>query len=518
MNTFFLGIDAGTGSLRACVFDAQGHCLGNGEGKYETYYPQNGWAEQDPEEWSRALSAAIPTSLKEAGIAPRELTAIVCDATTNTLVFLDSEGEPVRRSLLWMDVRAAAEATELEAFRREHPAMEVYKPAFRADTMIPKCMWYRRHEPLNWTKTRTVFEFEDWLNYLLTGEKTLGTSIAAFRWNYDSKLGGMPTALWRAAGIGDVEEKLPARLLSMGERVGAVTADAAARFGLAEGIPVYAGTADCNAGMLGTGCVRTDQLALIGGTSTVLLGHAEMAFHMDGVNGTYPDCLIPGLGLAEGGQTASGAVLAWFKNNLLPASWAEESAARDMNIYDLIGEKAAAAPLGSGGVMMLDSFQGNRAPYADSNARGMFLGLSLATDTACIARAIYEGVAFGADLCISAMLDAGMKIDSILACGGICASPFWLQMHADVIGIPIVTVADTQHCPQLGDALIAAVASGIYPNLSAASAVMIRTGCTYSPDPAAHEAYSFYRARFRELWPAVRDTVHRLVEHENVSG
>lgn len=531
MRPYFLGIDAGTGSIRASVFDREGRLLGNGESAYPTYYPKNGWAEQDTADWLRALSAAVPACLQHAGIHGEDLAAIVCDATTNTLVFLDENGEPVRRPLLWMDVRASEEAGELDRMRNSadtaggadasgahFPAMEVYKPAFRADTMIPKCMWYKRHEPEHWAKTQTIFEFEDWLNYRLTGKKTLSTSVAAFRWNYDRALGGLPKALYEAAGIGDVTEKIPEVQLPVGELIGHVTREAADAFGLSEGIPVYEGTCDCNAAMLGTGSVRPGNLVLVSGTSTAILGLSETDFHTDGVNGTYPDCLMPGAALAESGLTASGAILTWFKNTLLPAAWAEEARTRGMNIYDLISEKAAAAPLGAGGVLMLDYFQGNRAPYADSSARGMFVGLSIGTDTACIARAIYEGVAYGTAHCIRVMQDAGLKIGRVLACGGICSSPFWLQMQTDIIGMPITTVEHDQNCPPLGDALIGAAASGIYPDLAAAAETMIRTERTYTPDPEAHEKYRFYMERYMELWPEVRDTVHRLVSHENASG
>ena len=534
MTHYFLGIDAGTGSIRASVFDQEGHLLGSAESAYPTYYPKNGWAEQDTADWLQALTEALPACLAHAEIAASDLTAIVCDATTNTLVFLDDAGQPVRRPLLWMDVRAAEEARELDGLRYDSkntrsaagtedpdagssrfPAMEVYKPAFRADTMIPKCMWYKRHEPVHWADTKTVFEFEDWLNYQLTGCQTLSTSVAAFRWNYDASLGGLPTALYEAAGIGDVTEKIPSTQLSVGELIGYVTQEVAERFGLSEGIPVYEGSCDCNAAMLGTGCAAPGSLVLVSGTSTAILGLSETAFHTDGVNGTYPDCLMPGIALAESGLTASGAILTWFKNTLLPAAWEAEAERRSMNIYDLISEKAAAAPLGAGGVLMLDYFQGNRAPYADSSARGMFIGLSIGTDTACIARAIYEGVSYGTAHCIQVMQDSGLRIDRVLACGGICSSPFWLQMQADIIGLPITTVEHAQNCPPLGDALIGAAASGIYPNLSAAAERMVRSQETYLPDPNMHEKYRFYLDRYLELWPAVRETVRQLVAHEN---
>ncbi|MBQ6551662.1 MAG: sugar kinase [Lachnospiraceae bacterium] len=551
MNGYFLGIDAGTGSIRAAVFDSEGQLLGNSEAAYSTYYPKNGWAEQDTDEWLRALETAVPACLRDAGVSPSDIRSIVCDATTCTLVFLDEQDEPVRRPLLWMDVRAVEEARELDELRYGpygvaqepdglrygpggeaqgngpaasdgraqslFPAMDVYLPNFRADTMIPKCMWMKRHERTLWDRTRTIFEFEDWLNFMLTGEKTLSTSVAAFRWNYDAGLGGLPVGLYVKAGIGDVKEKIPARELSIGEPVGTVTKEAAARFGLSEGTPVFEGSCDCNAAMLGTGCVSEGSIVLVSGTSTAILGLSDVPFHTAGVNGTYPDCIFPGTGLAESGQTASGAILTWFRNTLLPTAWAEEAERRGMNVYDLITEKAAGAPIGCGGVLMLDYFQGNRAPYADSSARGSFVGLSIGTDAACIARAIYEGVAFGAAHCVRVMQESGMRIERVLACGGITSSPFWLQMHADVLGLPITTAEMSAHCPPLGDALIGAAACGVYTNVPEAAKDMVRAGTTYLPDPEAHKKYRFYMDRYLELWPALESTVHRLVEHENMN-
>ena len=142
------------------------------------------------------------------------------------------------------------------------------------------------------------------------------------------------------------------------------------------------------------------------------------------------------------------------------------------------------------------------------------MGLSIGTDAACIARAIYEGVAYGAAHCIQVMRASGMEIKEVLACGGICSSPFWLQLHADVLGLPITTAGLPGNAAQLGNALIGAASSGLYPDIPAAAAPMVRTGETYIPDSKAHQAYRFYMDRYLELWPALRETTHRLVRHE----
>ena len=175
----------------------------------------------------------------------------------------------------------------------------------------------------------------------------------------------------------------------------------------------------------------------------------------------------------------------------------QEAVNRNMNIYDLITEKASEVPIGCDGLVMMDYFQGNRAPYADSKARGMFWGLSIGTTPAHLARAVYEGV------------------KEIYACGGLAQSDFWMQMHADIIGVPMYTTVESQSAGCLGDCIIAAVGVGIYPNFWEAADSMIRVDKEYIPNMEAHKEYQFYMDRYMETWPQMREIVHKTVDHNN---
>ena len=515
MSKYLMGIDCGTGSVRVALFDLKGQNRAYAVAEYGTTYPMNGWAEQDDVEWLAAMKKAIPECLTKAGVANDEVVAITCDATTNTLVYLGEDDKSVRKPILWMDVRATGEAAFIDEIRADYEATRFYKPAFRADTMIPKNMWVKKNEPENWAKTTTMFEFEDWLNWVLTGRKTTSLSVAAFRWNYDTRNGGFPVDLFKACGIEDVMDKIPQDVLKVGDVVGNVSPEAAAMFGLSTNTVVIEGTADCNACMFGIGGVKPNGMTLIGGTSSCLLGLSEKDFHVDGVNGTYPDCMYDGTSLLEGGQTASGAILTWFRNNLIPASWIQDAMAKEMNIYDYITEQAKQIPIGAEGLVMQCDFQGNRAPYCDSKARGMFWGLSLGSTPAHIARAVYEGVAYGANHCLISMQDAGYEIKEIYASGGITQSPFWMQMHADVTGLPMYTTVESQSAGCLGDCIIAAVGVGIYKDFEEAANNMVRIDKEYLPDMEAHEQYKFYMDRYMEVWPQMADIVHKTVEHNN---
>lgn len=515
MSKYLMGIDAGTGSVRVALYDIKGNNLAYHIEEYGTTFPKNGWAEQDDNEWWEALKKAIPGCMSKTGIQPEDVVAITCDATTNTLVFLGEDDASVRPPILWMDVRAGEEAAFIDSIREDYEATRFYKPGFRADTMVPKCMWVKKNEPENWAKIKTIMEFEDWLNWKLTGKKTVCMSIAAFRWNYDDKNGGYPVDFYNAVGLDDVIEKFPKEVLKVGEIVGNVSPEAAEIFGLSPNTVVVEGTADCNACMFGVGGVRPNGMTLIGGSSTCLLGLSEEDFHVDGVNGTYPNCMYDGTSLLEGGQTAAGSILTWFKNNLMPGSWEEEAKKRNMNIYDLITEKAQTSPIGAGGVVMMDYFQGNRAPYADSKARGMFWGLSIGTTTADIARAIYEGVAYGANHCIISMKNAGYEVNEIYACGGLAQSDFWMQMHSDIIGVPMYTTVESQSAGCLGSCMIGAVGVGIYKDFAEAADNMVRVDKAFYPNMEAHKEYKFYMERYMETWPQMRETVHKTVDFNN---
>lgn len=511
---YLMGIDAGTGSIRAAIFDTAGGLIASADAAYGTYFPESGWAEQKCEEWDRALTKAIKDALLKASVDPEDILALTVDATTNTVIMLDEANVPVRDPILWMDVRATEEAAFIDTIRERFSATACFSPTTRADLGLPKMMWFKKHEPALFEKTDTVMEFEDWLNFRLTDEKTLSMSVLAFRWHYDDEHGGFPTDLYEACGLSALMPKFPKRIVRVGERIGTVSEAAAARTGLSPRTIVIEGTADCNACMFGAGAVTPGILSLIGGTSTCILGLSEKTVHTEGVNGTYANCMYCGTSLFEGGQTASGALLNWFRNHLLPADWKKEAEESGQSVLDYITEKAAEVPLGSRGLIMMDYFQGNRTPYSDSEARGMFFGLTLSTTASEIARAMFEGVAYGAAHCILKMREAGFPIQEIHAVGGMTTSDFWMQLHADVTGLTISVMEDHGVPGCLGDVMIAGVGIGLFKDYQEASK-LTSVRKTYYPDPAAHEKYRFYLERYAEVWPAMCEIVHKTVRYEN---
>ncbi|WP_414733666.1 FGGY-family carbohydrate kinase [Acetobacterium carbinolicum] len=513
MSKYFMGVDGGTGSLRVAVFDEKGKNMGYEVVEYDTYYPKSGWAEQDDADWWNAMKTAIPAAIKNSKVNPEEIVAITCDATTSTVVFIDKNDQILRRPILWMDVRAASQAEKIS--NANHRMNRYYLSGVPAESMIPKCMWVKENEPEVWNNTETVMEYTSWMNWKLTGQKTVDNSIAAFRWFYDEPAGGWQKDFYNMIGLEDLLDKLPKQIYKTGEIVGKVSNEAASVLGLSENTLVIEGAFDACACMLGVGSVAAGGMAMIGGSSTCLFGLSEVEFHSEGVNGAYPNCATDGTSLVEGGQSSTGSVIAWFRNNLAPREWFVEAEAKGTTLYQIMDKYAAEIPIGSNGLIMLDYFQGNRAPYSDSLARGMFIGLSLGHEISHIARAIMEGVTFGAAHCIKAMADSGYKVEKIYACGGMAQSDFWMQMHADVIGVPIYITKESQSAGCLGDAMAGAVGSGLYASLEEAADNMVEVDKVYMPNQSNYDVYQFYFEKYMALWPMVSDLVHDVVNHVN---
>ncbi len=515
MSKYFMGIDMGTGSVRAAIFDEHGTNMAYDVQSYDSIFPKSGWAEQDDKGWWDAIKAAVPNCIKKSGVDPDDILGVACDGTSSTTILLDKDGNTVRTPILWCDVRSAKEAESITELAKDCDAIKFYKSGVPAESLIPKCMWVKKHEPENWEKTVTIFELTSWIHWKLSGRKTTNMSVAAFRWLYDDKNGGYPKDLYEAIGLSDIIDKFPKDVLKTGTPIGPVDPAIAKELGLSEKTIVVEGTLDAVACMCGVGSVKAGGMALIGGTSSCLFGLTETDFHEPGVNGTYPNLLYDGTSLVEGGQACTGGILTWFRNNLIPGSWTEEAEKRGMNIYDYITEKAKTVPIGCNGLVMIDYFQGNRAPYSDSNARGIFWGLSLSSTTEYIARAVYEGVAYGANHCILAMKDAGYQVKEIFACGGLAESDFWMQMHADIIGIPMYTTKESQSAGCLGNSMIVAVGCGVYKDLQEAASKMVQIDKEFLPNMENHKEYKFYMDRYIDTWPLMKDLIHKTVDHVN---
>lgn len=505
---FVIGIDGGTESIRVGLFDLEGNILLAKSRPYPTEFPRSGWAEQDPEDWWKALCEAMSDLLGESRVAPEAIEGIGVDATCCTVLFLDRRMNPLRKALLWMDVRAGREAHFIAA--SGHPALKYNGYGnVSAEWMPCKALWVKRNDPENYSRAAVVCEYLDFINYRLTGRKTASINNASIRWYYDDEAGGFPGSFYEKIELGDLISKFPPDILDMDQPIGHLTRTAATELGLKEGTIVAEGGADAFVGMVGLNVIEPGRLALITGSSHLHLGMSRAAFHQKGIFGTYPNAVVRGLHTVEGGQISTGSIIQWFKNHFL-GSRAVEAQRLGKTVYELMEQRARNIPLGSEGLILLDSFQGNRTPLVDPNLRGAIWGLSLRHTPDHIFRAIMEGIAYGTEYIFRQFREAKYGVDELFVCGGPTRSRLWMQIHADVSGIPIHIPA-VQDASLLGSAILASVASGLYPTVADAAKRMVRIRDRIEPDPAHHQAYCFYVDQYVATYSQLSDLMHKMI-------
>jgi FGGY-family pentulose kinase len=503
----FLGIDVGTQSLRAAVIDAAGNCRSFATSPINTAYPQPGWAEQEALQWWQAAREAVPQALARGQVNPHDIAGIGLDCTACTVLACREDGTPLRKALLWMDQRAFREAAEISA--TGDPILRYVSGVVSPEWMLPKALWLKRHQPDIYGQADRIVECTDWFMHQLTGEWTLSLNHVTVKWNYARPDGGWSLPMLRQVGLEDLTAKWPRQIVPLGGGQSRLSGKAAAELGLRAGIPVAQGGIDAYLGMLGLGAVNAGDLAMIMGSSTCHLAMSAAGLFGSGMLGCYPDAVVEGIYTLEGGQTATGSILNWYREHFAGAESAEaERTGR--NVFEILDAKAAAVPPGCEGLVCLDYWQGNRCPLKDPRGRGAFWGLTLSHGPGHVFRSIYEATAFGTRHILEDLQAHGFTVNRLFAGGGGAKSRLWLQIHADILGQPIHVPRDSEACA-LGSAMIAAVHTGHYPDLDAAARNMVQIAGVIEPRQENKDAYDAYYARYLATYPALRELMHGLV-------
>ena len=488
-----VGIDGGTESLRATLFDLAGRRIASASSAYPTRFSPGARAEQDPEDWWTALGRAVRQVVSESGVAAHEVAALCPTTTCCTVVALDGAARPLRPAIIWMDVRAGREADAVLA--TGDPALAINgagQGPVSAEWMIPKALWLARHEPDTFRAAHTICEYQDFLTWRLTGRRAASLNNASIRWHYRSDAGGWPDSLLAALDLEELRDKWPAEVLAPGAVIGPLSARAAEHLGLPETVLVVQGGADALIGMIGLGVARPGQLALITGSSHLQFAVGDASAHVPGLWGTYRDAVYPGRTILEGGQTSTGSVVAWLRR-----------LGGDALDLDALNAEASRLEPGADGLLVLDHFQGNRTPYTDPLSRGAITGLSLHHTAAHLFRAVLEAIGFGTRAIIERMAEAGSGAAEITAGGGATRSALWLQIHADTAGLPVV-VPEVAEAPSLGAAVLAAHGAGHFPAIDDGIAAMVRPGRRIEPIAANVRRYDEIYHRYAALYPALR--------------
>ena len=418
-----------------------------------------------------------------------------------TLLAVDAAGRPLAPALLWLDRRSEPECAWLRTTVGQAQITRTNGGRIDPYYLAPKLLWFKTNRPDLHRTTHQVLQANGYLVHKLCGVFTLDTSHAPLSLFFDAAQGNWSDPLLDTLGLD--RAKLPP-LTPCSAVVGCVSRAAADACGLAPGTPVVAGMTDGTAASVEAGLMRVGDAVEMTGQSTVLLVCSDRPY--------LGDALIPlghaapGRHLVVGALVASGGALRWFRDQLGEPERAS-AAQRGVDPFDLLTEAAAASPPGANGLIFLPYLFGERSPIWDSAARGVFCGLTLATQKRDLVRAILEGAAYGLRHNVDAAAAAGFPLATLACVGGGARSPLWNQIKADVLGRPVRLPKTATGAP-LGDAIVAAVGVGLYPSVEAAVAQMVDQGAIYHPRPEHAARYDALYRIYVGLYPALKSSMN----------
>jgi len=494
--TLFLGIDAGTTSLKAALFDERGRQLALDRQEYTLETPASAFVEQDADVYLDTFCLAVQHVLATAGVAPEAVASLCISSQGETFVPVDENGRPTRKAIVWLDNRAAPQA---DVIREQFGIDLVYQRTGQPD-IVPtwpacKIMWIRENEPDVFSRSRRFLWVEDYLLFRLTGKYV--TELAQ---QTSSLLLDLHTSNWWPEMldlVGITRDQL-GLLVGPGDVVGDLLPQGAAALGLTCRTVAVAGSMDQAIGAVGSGNIASNMVTeTTGGALGIIFTVRKPVFDPQRRLPCYFHARKEHFALLPWGQTA-GMALRWFRDQFFAAETAR--ALQDgVDPYDVITAPAAQVSAGSNGLVALPHLEGAFCPEFNPNARAVFFGATLRHTRAHFVRAILESVAYMLRKNLEIVEQIGGPVGEIRSTGGGARSMLWLQIKADVLQRSITPVA-IEEASCLGAAMLGAVATGYYRSFEDASAAMVQVRPLIQPNPANAAAYQDGYKTYVELY------------------
>ena len=501
-----LGVDIGTQSTKALLVDGQGRVVAQRAKGYAPDTPRPLWAEQWPSVWLDAVTECIAACVAEGPPGASVRALCVSSLYGGSGIPVDEALEPLHPCLIWMDRRAEAEVAWVRRTVDLDRLRAVTGNGVDSYYGFTKMLWLRGNRPEVWRRTRYLLPPNSYVAAVLTGEVAVDHSSAGnIGGIYDMAARGWSREMLDALGI--PAAMLPERLVSCSDVVGGLLPGWASRLGLAAGTPVVAGGVDAAVATFAAGATRAGQHVAMIGTS-MCWGHIAPEVDADRGLVSMPN-VVNGHRDAYvfGGAMAAGASVAWFRDQFCGAE-ARDARENGGDVLQRLDAAAQAVPEGAEGVVFLPYLMGERSPVWDGRASGAFVGLSLYHRRAHMYRAVLEGVGFALRHNIEAAGDAGALDRRLVVVGGAARSDLWMQVIADITGLPVLTI-DEEVEAALGAALLAALGTGmVAPDAAARGWVTLRERA--EPRPAVRGTYDRLFEVYHSLYPALRDSMHAL--------
>lgn len=451
---WFLGIDLGTGSCKSIIIDAQAHLLGFGAGSYSRRESTSQWEEQDPQELLSAMIQSVRSAIRDAGVDPSACQALSIGGAYHSLIAVDKSDQPLTGVITWVDGRATKQA---QAIKDSQHAMEIYQQTgCPVHGMYPlyKIIWLREEQPQFFQQAARFISAKEYVIKQLTGEYLVDIGIAA-----GSALLNTNTLGWNTLtlGLAGIRSDHLSQLVNPRQMIKGLHPELASQMGIPFKTPLVLGSADAVNSSLGAGAVLPGQATCMIGTSgafRIIAPHPML----DKQARSWCYAIDKEHWLVGGAINNGGLALTWFRdafNQLLQTQTGNTRVTFD----DLIAS-ALQIPPGSDGLICLPFFAGERSPYWNMNARGVFFGLTLNHDARHMARALMEGVAYRLRSIRNVLEELGAGVNEIRASGGFTHSDLWPQTIASVLNHDLAIPASGE-TSSLGAAFWALLGSGV---------------------------------------------------------
>ena len=486
---YVLGLDLGTSSLKGLLVNQEGKIVCTKSANYPLYNPQSGYSEQDPLDWIEAAKNVILELSREVSDFTSHLDGISFSGQMHSLVLLDENSNPIRKAILWNDVRTTEQCARIMEECGDIVLSQMKNRALEGFT-LPKLLWVKENEPELWEKASKFLLPKDYLGYWMTGQQQMELSDAAGtlllnieeeQWN------------WNIAEHFAIPKDIFPNLVQSMDKIGNLREDLKEQFGFTKDIPIFAGGADNACAALGAGIIEENTGLCSIGTSGVFLtyeesGNKDYEGKLHFFNHVKKDSFY-----SMGVTLAAGHSLSWFKDTF----------AKNESFEELLANVSTVSP-GAEGLLFTPYIVGERTPHFDSQIRGSFIGMETRHQLVHFTRAVLEGITFSLKDSQEIMNQyADKQLNKIVSIGGGAKNKDWLQMQADIFQTTIVTLTNEQG-PALGAAMIAALGSNWFSDVQECVQTFVTYGEEYTPIKENVEKYQEIYERYKRVYPAVK--------------
>lgn len=497
-------IDLGTTSLKIAAFTTEGEMAGRATLEYSLYTPEHCIVESDPDMYIDAVEKGFRIMASQ-GVWLKNIKALGFSCQSETMVFADENGRPLRNVIGWMDSRAEKQSLYLtEKYGNDLCYRHTGQVSWAANWPVAKVLWVKENEPKVFARTSKIALLEDFIIYQLTGRWVSECSMLSSTLYWDIREKKYWNLMLDEMGL--TEDSFP-EILESGEVVGKILPKMAERFGLSYDVKICTGAMDNGIGSIGVGALRQGILTeSIGSTLAVSMPvdhlvydpYRRMPVHCYPIKNTYMFHTF----------TSGGICLQWFRDNFCQVENACASLTGD-SCYDIMTKQAVKAPPGAEGLCFLPHLNGSMAPDVNTKASGVFMGIRMLHGKSHFIRAILESVGYLIRRNLEALSDAGIDVEEIRAFGGGSKSPVWNQIKADILQKPLCTTS-SKEAACLGAAMLAGKGAGIFDNIEEACKNMIKITAEYEPDPKNKEVYGHGYEVYKKLQEDCKEVFEML--------